>query len=193
MVDGEVVFNFIDDTMNQLRQEGCLTFYTTKGSSMSIKPYEGNVNQDFDKLVDDAIYRAAEKMGKWLVDDTASEKTAVLADGTAVYYYGGKLRRYSTPTGTLIKDDKVYIPCEVLAAMGITPSDADIVTIGDAKAVAGDVIQNKYKLYTFRIDNSIILTDNNSFYMYNGSVPYNMDMMYQEFKKITDDNIMAEE
>ena len=77
--------------------------------------------------------------------------------------------------------------------MGITPSDADIVTIGDAKAVAGDVIQNKYKLYTFRIDNSIILTDNNSFYMYNGSVPYNMDMMYQEFKKITDDNIMAEE
>ena len=193
IVDGEVVFNFIDDTMNQLRQEGCLTFYTTKGSSMSIKPYEGNVNQDFDKLVDDAIYRAAEKMGKWLVDDTASEKTAVLADGTAVYYYGGKLRRYKTPTGTLIKDNKVYIPCEVLAAMGITPSDADIVTIGDAKAVAGDVIQNKYKLYTFRIDNSIILTENNSFYMYNGSVPYNMDMMYQEFKKITDDNIGGKE
>ena len=192
MVDGEVVFNFIDDTLNQLRTEGCLTFYTTKGSSMTIKPYEGNVNQDFDKLVDNAIYRAAEKMGKWLVDDTASEKTAVLADGTAVYYYGGKLRRYSTPTGTLINDNKVYIPCEVLANMGITPSDADIVTIGDAQAVAQDVIQKKYSLYTFRIDNSIILTDNNSFYMYNGSVPYNMDMMYQEFKKITDDNIMAE-
>lgn len=193
MVDGEVVFNFIDDTMNQLRTEGCLTFYTTKGSSMTIKPYEGNVNQDFDKLVDNAIYRAAEKMGKWLADDTGSEKTAVLADGTAVYYYGGKLRRYSTPSGTLIKDNKVYIPCEVLADMGIAPSDADIVTIGDAQAVAEDVIQKKYSLYTYRIDNSIILTDNNSFYMYNGSVPYNMDMMYQEFKKITDDNIMAEE
>ena len=192
IVDGEVVFNFIDDTLNQLRTEGCLTFYTTKGSSMTIKPYEGNVNQDLDKLVDNAIYRAAEKMGKWLVDDTASEKTAVLADGTAVYYYGGKLRRYSTPTGTLINDNKVYIPCEVLANMGITPSDADIVTIGDAQAVAQDVIQKKYSLYTFRIDNSIILTDNKSFYMYNGSVPYNMDMIYQEFKKITDDNIMAE-
>lgn len=188
IVDGEVVFNYLDDTENQLRFEGCLTFYTTKGMKLSIKPYDNEFDIDFDTLVDNSVMDATIKRAKAMEKNVGSENTVIMADGAKSYYANGEIKKSENAVCYTV-NDTTYIPVEVLKKhYNITIQEEDIVSDKDGEYISSILLIEKYGLYVYYLDKLVIVTDRNDFYMYNGTIPYNMGMLAQELEAVSKQN-----
>lgn len=185
MVDDKVVFGYMDDTANQLKFEGCLTFYVTNGSKLSIKPYGKEFTQDFKKLVDDAVVNAAIKMGDTLKNAAGSDKTVIMSEGIKTYYANGAIEEVGNASPYRVGNVS-YIPTEVIREyFAVNPLAGELVSGDSGECISSDVLRERYGIYVSYLDGTMLITDKSDFYMYNGAIPYSMNMMTQELKAVS--------